>query len=833
MTFKQTLIGLISLLPAILFAQGIRGKVLDERNEALPFATIYLQNTTKGTTSNASGDFFLPLDPGKHTVLIKYIGYQVEERVVEIKGEEYITVKLTPEQVELEEVVITSGGKDPAYAIIRKAIDRRKENDIPYENYRFRTYSKTVMKTAAKKDSTSKGPGLLGTISGADEEDLEEQPEEIAYLEENVTQITVQKPDKRKEEIISTKVSGQAGGFSFIGNLLSRLFDFSPYKNIIPFQAIAPRGLVSPIAASAMLFYDYKLLGTIRQGEHKAYKIQVIPKRQTDPVFSGLIYILDETYGVQSLDLMVTKANTINFFDTLRVTQDFVPLNDSVWVPFNLAFRPILNFGIMGMKLHLDLLSEQVASDYEVELDLGKKYFNNAVITFADSSTKRDSTYWAKTRPVPLREEEARDYVVKDSLAKVEESPEYLDSLTKARNKFKVSDLLWGGYSYYNYRTKVRFEMGSLLSSVGFNPMEGWRIGLNASLRKRLKEDRSLGIEGGIRYGFSNQKLSWKLGATASFAANGKDKLRIFCGDYPREFSSFPQISPFLDMIYTLFLKQNNLRLYQSRHVGISYSRPIFYGANLNAGASWEDRRALTNETEYSFASKGKNYQSNLLFPAHQALVLQAGLRIHIAEKYIKTPEGRVSLGSKWPEINLNWQAGLPGLLGSSVNYQQVSAGLSDSHKLGLLGTFSWKASAGTFLKSDSVAFADRAHFKSNQTVIRLDGLSQFSLMQYYAYSTKSSWLEGHAEQAFRGFIFNKIPLIKKLGLHEYAGVHFLYTREFGSYLEASFGLEKRIIKRSVPLRFDFHYRFLGQFGNRWGITFTWPLSGRGITIGG
>src|SRR5690606_31521434 len=77
----------------------------------------------------------------------------------------------------------------------------------------------------------------------------------ILYLSETVSKLTFQKPDKMKEVIVASKVSGNDNGFSF-NNAASVNFDF--YENYVPFNI----NVVSPIADNAFNYYRYKLEGT-------------------------------------------------------------------------------------------------------------------------------------------------------------------------------------------------------------------------------------------------------------------------------------------------------------------------------------------------------------------------------------------------------------------------------------------------------------------------------------------------------------------------------------------------------------------------------------------
>lgn len=66
--------------PALLFAQssGIKGRIMDgSTGETLPFANVFIDQTTIGTTSDQYGEFELKNIPtGVHELVIAYVGYQ-------------------------------------------------------------------------------------------------------------------------------------------------------------------------------------------------------------------------------------------------------------------------------------------------------------------------------------------------------------------------------------------------------------------------------------------------------------------------------------------------------------------------------------------------------------------------------------------------------------------------------------------------------------------------------------------------------------------------------------------------------------------------------------
>ena len=71
----------------LIHAAGITGTVTDNKGNVLPFASILIKGTTKGGTANNEGRYQLNLEPGTYTVVCQYVGYNRQEKVVEVSTE--------------------------------------------------------------------------------------------------------------------------------------------------------------------------------------------------------------------------------------------------------------------------------------------------------------------------------------------------------------------------------------------------------------------------------------------------------------------------------------------------------------------------------------------------------------------------------------------------------------------------------------------------------------------------------------------------------------------------------------------------------------------------
>ena len=107
---KKIILSLIVVmcLPFAAFAQRtLTGKVVDAENgQPLIGASLYWKNTTAGATTSVDGSFSLKRVSGFETLVVDYLGYDVQELLLEDRHENDITIELRPSAVDIDEVVI-------------------------------------------------------------------------------------------------------------------------------------------------------------------------------------------------------------------------------------------------------------------------------------------------------------------------------------------------------------------------------------------------------------------------------------------------------------------------------------------------------------------------------------------------------------------------------------------------------------------------------------------------------------------------------------------------------------------------------------------------------
>lgn len=306
----------------------LSGIIKDNEGHAVPFASVYIKSTTIGTSANVDGIYTFALNKGTFTIVYKAIGYKLIEKDITIVDNIVENAVLEPETYTLKGVTIKGNGEDPANEIVRQAIKNRSRHLTEVEAYTTDVYIKGVQKLVGAPKKFF-GKDIQKTL------DLDTNRKGILYLSESTSKFSFKRPDKIHEEMISSKVAGRNNAFSF--NKASDLI-INFYENILLENTLSTRGFVSPISDNAFLYYRYKLVGTALENGQTVNKIQVIPRRENDPVFRGLIYISDESYHLLNAEVYLTKNTGINLLDTLNITQQFLKI-ENTYMPSNINFQ--------------------------------------------------------------------------------------------------------------------------------------------------------------------------------------------------------------------------------------------------------------------------------------------------------------------------------------------------------------------------------------------------------------------------------------------------------------------------------------------------------------
>jgi len=813
----------------------LSGKIVDEKNTPVSFASIYIRNTTYGSTANEDGSYEFKLAAGTYTVVYRYVGYLEHIEKVNISGgDQERNIKLESEPFVLQAEAGTGNDGDPAVGIMKQVIDKREYYLNQVNEYSCAVFVKGVQRLVSAPKSL-----MNNTVARALQ--LDANGKGILYQSESISQYNFKSPDHIKEVMISSKTAGLNTAFSY--NKASDL-QINFYQNSFDIQGLSTRAFVSPFAENAMSFYDYKFLGRSVKSGRRIDKIQVIPKRKNEAVYQGNIYVVEGDWRIYSVDLYLTKKDAnINLVDTLNISQQYIPITDSIWLPTSSLFNfsgDVFNFKFKGYYL-------AVYNNYNLNPGFKKGFFNGEIMRVDTQANAKSNRYWDLNRPVPLTTLEEADYVKKDSVAKIHNTPHYLDSLNRAQNGFSPLSYAAFGYQYYDRENRQSFYMYPIFQTIFYNTVEGWGINSKVHYIKGFDNGQSFSVTPNLRYGFGAKLFSANIAATFNYDPKTQSAFTVRMGSDVLDLNNAGTRSLIFNTMSSLLSENNYVKLYRTKFGLVAWQREVSNGFMFNTQLSYADRQQLYN-TSFNHIKdiKDRRYTANnplanppevesLLFPTNQALTFKASLTYTFRQQYITRPDGKYIEPSRYPKIRLNYRKGISGVFGSDVNYDFTSLDVFDDRlKIGLAGYSAFRVTAGTFLNRKSMYFMDYNHFFGNQGTVFNPTIGNFHFLPFYTYSTNRSFLEAHYEHNFAGNLLSKIPYIRKLKLEEMVGVNYLAQAgnvsyagisnssltqpTKGNYSEVYIGVQRFIFRVDYGFAFDGSRKLVQGFRIFYGI---------------
>ena len=872
---KTVLVILVSIISFNVYPQCIEGKITNPSGKPVSYATVYAASISKGTTSNIEGNYKLDMPAGSHKITIRYLGYKTKELEVSCAGAvQKLDIILEEQLYKIPEVRILASGEDPAYSIMRKAIAMSYYYLNQVEEYNCRIYLKgtgkfvsipRLMKKTLKKEGIEEGGSIVM---------------------ENITDLHFTLPDVVEENTISMRSTMGDNDASPMGYITLSL-----YNDI--------DGIISPLSRDAFAYYKFQLDASFYDQDYLVHKIKIIPRRQGYDLYSGHIYIVEGFWHLHSAELLVEQK-----MFKVKINQVYAPVGDDVWMPvshdfdinasgmgFEVKLKYIASVSDYKVKLNTNLdhsvykslladskesaneineviqeqkdkmqeliqkdyltkkesrklkklVKEDVSKSIPEKKDLEIKNLNNV----EDSALLRSVVYWDSIRPIPLTIDEFDSYKDKDSIQlRMETDTTFKDSLERDDKKFKWSKLLMGGS--YNYDGGHQFRYGGLidLGHINFNTVDGLKYGME--FRYTYRSDSTgkyFSINQNADYAFAREQVWSNISMYYRYNGLNRASISINGGRKISDFDSKTGITENLNMITTLFLKENYLKLYQKDYIGIGHNIDIVNGLSLYTGFEYAQRRELFNNSDFYFYDPFKNdFTSNIppvdncntdLVKDHNASILSVGIS-YTPEYYYRINKGvKWNTNSRFPTFRLNYTKGIKGLLNSDVDFDQLEVSVKQGLHIRRLGGFSYKLTAGSFLNSNDIYFADYKHFGTNTPF--LIGSSErniFRLLDYYGYSSDKSYFEGYARLENDRILLKRLPILNKTLMREAIYINYLATTGNTPYYEVGYGLNQIFLMFNVEVFAGFKGSKHEYTGIKIGIPFV-GRRGTSITVGG
>jgi hypothetical protein len=538
-------------------------------------------------------------------------------------------------------------------------------------------------------------------------------------------------PELRKEIIEKTKVTGvgitDGSATSQITGSVFQEYNF--YKNWL---AILSKDFISPIADGWKTYYDYDLLEEVLVGQDSCYKLQVYPRREQDLAFTGTIWINKSDYSLKQVDLTIPKAANLNFVDIIKIQQELVPTTAGALMPAKT--RVLLKIGQVTENSAGLLAKFYTATDsIVVNQPLETSFFDQAVVLNPDFN-QVSADYWNNRRPDPLSEEELAVLQMVDTLKKIPIIRFYSEGL-----KFFAT----------GYLPVKKLDLGPWTEFVKYNNVEGLRFGFG--LRTNYAFSNKFWMEGYGAYGTVDQRWKYKIGSTWILSRKHWTTLGVRVG---REVDQVGLEMENLEGNW-IFLAASRFgtlrRPFVSTNQRLTFQREFFKGFLVTSSLNKSQFDPLFDFYYYEQGSKN-------LRTSFQTTEIRTGIRYDRDEIILVNDNARTSLGSsKWPIVELNFAQGIPSL-GANLNYSKLNFYLYHRINLGILGVGRYEIDAGKIW--GEVPYPLLKNHLGNETFFYTS--AAFNTMNFNEFAS-DRFASIRYRQSFEGFLFNSIPLIKKL----------------------------------------------------------------------
>lgn len=639
-------------------AQVISGVISDEQNQTIPYATIFIKETKEGTTSNLDGNFHLQLPKGEYNLTIRSMGYLQMNKTINLKSDSlYLPITLKTQKFELKEVKIFPGKEDPAYFIMRKAMAK-----APYYRKKIKHYSADLY--IKSNFAFSNIPKLYqNKIELDDGKKLKDYfKENVTYVIESQNKITYDYPNTYDQKVISKKTS--LVGFDeppVMGLITTSIYEERPFQ------------VISPLSSMALKHYDFQYEGYITVGDFDVFKIKITPKRQSDELLEGFIYIVDKYWCVYNMDF----NSSFEFFK-MHIKQQFQNLGDGNWLPVshnisgNLSMLGLRGTFYYGAAVKYDSIVDNYQSTIQQEITrkniqataasqkeksikektlseelktiTAKEQLSNGDVKkvsrlnrkilkeqYKDSTIaaptrhdykindKKDSLQiniaWDTIRAIPLTPAEIQSYKIADSMVALVSMDK--DSLTdeEQKNKLKsgISKIVFG-YHDLCKDSLIRLGYDGLISPENFdyNTVDGYKYKQSLRLRINTDSGKYIYINPELGYAFNREAVFGSVEARFINVMRDGNQFGFNLGKTSRDFKAKEYgITPALNAISSWFFAKNYMKLYETEFVHFNMSQRFKKGFTFLANANYDHFYPLQNNISYAL-SDNREFTSNI-----------------------------------------------------------------------------------------------------------------------------------------------------------------------------------------------------------------------------
>ncbi|QZT36898.1 DUF5686 and carboxypeptidase regulatory-like domain-containing protein [Halosquirtibacter xylanolyticus] len=478
----------------------ISGIVIDkDTKDPLPLVNLQIKGSNFGTTTNNEGEFKLSLPSSVDTIIVSAIGYKTvtytaHHKVAVLNS---ITIQLTSDIIGLSEVKVTPK-ENPALQIIRNISKHRKQNDPNrISNISYNSHTK-MMATITNLSKFIRNNILFRNHQGIfikNDDSLQSRELPVLLIERDDYFFRQENPEidyhkKIKEEKRALDFMNEMD-INLIASQITSGIDL--YRRQI---TLFSKQLLNPVHQGSLNYYHYHITDSLYTDNGWVYTISFVPKQQNSSLFSGQVRVIEDSWALLDIELILLGTKQINLINNLKFHQSYASINDSTM--FCRTKRLDINFELFDKKKSFLAPKEKI---HFTQIDsYGNVHITDRKVTIDDLKNEHLNQPLVAIDSIYIESNEIRDRQVANSLDSLNNH-----WLVKTGNFFAKMNLT--GYIEGKY-----IDFGPYNKWISQNKIEGLR--LNANFRTSEGFIKNTMVTGQIGYGFTDNKIKYATGVT-------------------------------------------------------------------------------------------------------------------------------------------------------------------------------------------------------------------------------------------------------------------------------------------------------------------------------
>ncbi|MEM9051993.1 MAG: DUF5686 family protein [Bacteroidota bacterium] len=745
---------LLTLGAHVLLAQKtiVYGSVFDaESKEPLPFVNVAFKGSKVGTTTDLDGNYRIETYYAEDSLVASFVGFKPLAFKVRKDQSQEINFPLSEGSVSLKEIVVNAKDfENPAHVLLKKIIKNKKINNREkLDAYEYETYNKIEfdLNNLSEKFTERKLFQSFDFIF----DNIDSTGEKVSlpfFMTESISDYYYQRnPKGRKEIIHATKVSGINN--ESISQFLGQMYqDVNIYQNSL---GIFGKNFVSPISDYGLVFYKYYLVDSAYIDNKWCYRLDFLPKNETELVFEGHFWVNDTTYAIKEIDANILPSANINFIEDLHVRHEYDEVEPEVWM----LQREELLADFSVVKSEMGFYGKKVTTykDFVINQPKENEFYSGAehVIVKTEINAMGED-FWVENRHEVISNEQQAIYDMVDSLKTNKVFMTYVDI---------VNFLVQG------YWVDGKIEYGPVFTFLSFNSVEGLRP--KFGLRTSNDFSKRLLLEGYVAYGTRDERFKYMVGGQYFISKKPRQVLGAYFTDDYELIGQVPNYFSRDHFIQILTVRNPQDRLILNKQARIYTDRTWFSGFSTLLEFR---RREMASKGSWNFEKEDVIEGETVVRDVTNIISseISVGVRFAYRENFVEGEFERISLGSNWPIINVRMDFGLKGVLNSEYEYQKLTLSATDKIPVGPFGTMKYSLEGGKTWQA--LPYPLQFVHSGNESFFY--NSDAFNTMNFFEFvSDRYIWMR--AEHHFEGFFFNKIPLFKRLKWREIVGINGIY----------------------------------------------------------